>query len=333
VTGGPATPRLINLFRTTKQEDDMKKPARQKTKYERSVDQPIAMTEVEYSGLQEAYDHFNAALFGGKLPDIFITLQRRAHSKGYFSADRFSGRTGKFGRHELSLNPDAFIDRTDEQICSTLAHEQVHAWQQAFGAPSARTYHNREWAAKMKSVGLQPSSTGAVGGKETGQSVTHYIIPDGAFSRAYAKLAAIGWKLNLQSAPRQGPKGGRDSKTPFTCPVCGQNAWGKPDLAIDCHPCIVGKLVDAGIDRSIIDGVQFRDKRLMSAETPVESAPQSYAINPPVDEPVKPKRGRPNGSKNKPKAAPVAAIQSYAQRPTKRKRGRPPGSKNKKLAA
>jgi hypothetical protein len=55
-------------------------------------------------------------------------------------------------------------------------HEMVHVWQHAFGKPSAGGYHNKQWAAKMKAVGLQPSSTGYVGGKETGQRVTHYVI-------------------------------------------------------------------------------------------------------------------------------------------------------------
>ena len=90
----------------------------------------------------------------------------------------------------------------------------------------------------MKSIGLMPSSTGAVGGKETGARMSDYILPGGAFSQAYAKLAATGWKLNLQSAPRQGPKGmTANSKTKFTCSSCGQNAWGKPDLKILCQPC------------------------------------------------------------------------------------------------
>jgi hypothetical protein len=213
----------------------MKKKARRK--YERRIDQPVALTPLEYSGLQEAFDHFNAELFGGKLPDIFITLQRRANTRGYFAADRFTGRTAKIGRHELALNPDTFVGRSDEDICSTLVHEQVHAWQQAFGNPSARTYHNREWAAKMKSLGLQPSSTGAVGGKETGQSMTHYIIAEGPFAKAYAKLAKTEWKLNLQSAHRPGPSGGTNSKTKFSCSRCGQNAWGKPDLNVTCTPC------------------------------------------------------------------------------------------------
>jgi hypothetical protein len=172
-----------------------------------------AITPIEYSGLQEAYDHFNAALFESGLPDVFITYQRHAHSKGYFSADRFSGRSYEFARHELALNPDAFIGRSDEDICSTLVHEQCHVWQQAHGKPSSRGYHNKQWAAKMKAVGLQPSSTGAVGGRETGQRVTHYIVPGGPFTKAFTKLAASGWKLNLQSAHRSGQQKGPSSKT------------------------------------------------------------------------------------------------------------------------
>ena len=58
-------------------------------------------------------------------------------------------------------------------------HEMVHVWQHAHGKPGARGYHNKEWAAKMKAIGLQPSSTGMVGGKETGQRMMDYIIPGG----------------------------------------------------------------------------------------------------------------------------------------------------------
>jgi SprT-like family len=214
-----------------------KKRSRNKASERRASDPPAAITPIEYGGLQEAYDHFNTALFGGGLGDVFITYQRRAHSRGYFSADRFSGRIGEFGKHELALNPDHFIGRTDEEVASTLGHEMVHVWQHVFGKPSARGYHNKEWAAKMKAIGLQPSNTGAVGGKETGQQMTHYIISGGRFTKAFAALAATGWKLNLQSAHRPGPKGGTNSKTKFTCSACGQNAWGRPDLAVTCTPC------------------------------------------------------------------------------------------------
>ena len=45
-----------------------------------------AITPIEYGGLQTAFDHFNAALFDGALPDVFITYQRKANSAGYFLA-------------------------------------------------------------------------------------------------------------------------------------------------------------------------------------------------------------------------------------------------------
>jgi hypothetical protein len=89
----------------------------------------------------------------------------------------------------------------------------------------------------MKANGLQPSSTGMVGGRETGQHMDHYVIPGGRFEQSYARLAATGWKLNLESAPRPGEQKAPSSRTKFNCSNCGQNAWGKPDLAVTCTPC------------------------------------------------------------------------------------------------
>lgn len=211
--------------------------ARKQRPQRRSNKRPAAITPIEYGGLQAAFDHMNTALFEGALGDVFITYQRHAHSRGHFAANRYAGRAGDGGRHELALNPDAFVDRTDEQIVSTLVHEMCHEWQLEFGKPGARGYHNKEWAAKMKAVGLQPSTTGAVGGKETGQRVTHYIIPGGPFTRSYEKLAATGWKLNLQSAPRPGGTKAPNSKVKSTCPVCGGNAWSKPNYQLACVDC------------------------------------------------------------------------------------------------
>jgi hypothetical protein len=137
--------------------------------YERKIDEPVAITPIEYSGLQEAYDHFNRELFEGLLPDVFITYQRKANSLGYFGADRFVSRGIDADRHELALNPDGFVGKSDKEICSTLVHEQAHVWQHANGTAPQRGYHDREWAAKMKAVGLQPSHNGMAGGRETGQ--------------------------------------------------------------------------------------------------------------------------------------------------------------------
>jgi predicted SprT family Zn-dependent metalloprotease len=136
-----------------------------------------------------------------RVPCVLVTLQRHAKVRGYFSPDRFTARTEKAAAHELAMNPDSFTGRTDEEILSTLAHEMAHVWQQSHGTPPRRCYHDRQWAAEMKKIGLQASDTGHVGGKEIGQSVSHYIIPGGAYAKTYATLQAKGLQLHWQSAP------------------------------------------------------------------------------------------------------------------------------------
>jgi len=55
-----------------------------------------------------------------------------------------------------------------------------HLEQHHFGKPSG-AYHNKEWAKMMHAVGLMPSNTGKPGGKQTGQTVSHYIVTGGPF--------------------------------------------------------------------------------------------------------------------------------------------------------
>jgi hypothetical protein len=192
----------------------------------------------------------------------------------------------------------------------TLVHEQHHLWQHTAGKPAPRGYHNKEWAAKMKANGLQPSSTGMVGGKETGQRMLDYVIPGGRFEQSYERLAAAGWQLNLESAHRPGPKGAgpNTNKSKFSCEAdCGQNAWGKPSLDTVCVPCLIAKLEAAGIDVAILDGVRMRDSKESAAATQTSDVPSYETITPVADiasydtniaiaEPAKPKR-----SKNKAK--------------------------------
>jgi hypothetical protein len=196
------------------------------------------ITADQYLTFQAAYDFFNAALFGGGLPHVLIVLQRKAKSYGYFAAKRFRGRATDATAHELALNPDLFTGHTDEEILSTLAHEMAHVWQHTHGTPGRPGYHNQQWALKMKEIGLQPSHTGKPGGKETGQSVSHYIIPGGRYAEAYAQLQAAGVRLHWQSAARDNDaKGKAQSKTKFTCPQCKTNVWGAPPVRVVCEGC------------------------------------------------------------------------------------------------
>lgn len=136
------------------------------------------------------------------------------------------------------------MERTDEEILSTLVHEQAHLWQCHFGTPSRAGYHNREWANKMEALGLMPSDTGAAGGKRTGQRMTHYIILGGRFDTATRELLDSGFKLNWESNKRAALANGI-SKLKFTCPACKQNAWAKPGARLLCGRCAVAMVAAA----------------------------------------------------------------------------------------
>ena len=146
----------------------------------------------------------NRSLFEGELPNCLITLQRSKKSYGYFCGDRF-GRADGTLTDEIALNPSHFRDRPQEEVLATLAHEMVHLWQHHFGTPGRGRYHNREWAEKMKSIGLQPTSTGKDDGPETGDVMGHLIVPDGAFDRAVRKLLARGLVVLWIEQPEKPP--------------------------------------------------------------------------------------------------------------------------------
>jgi hypothetical protein len=122
----------------------------------------------------------------------------------------------------------------------------VHLWQQEFGTPSRRAYHNKEWAHKMEIVGLIPSHTGEPGGNRTGQNMTHYIEDGGGFERAFEAMP-VEYLLPFTALEYTGASsGGRGagkakkkdlSKLKYTCPICEAHVWGKVGLYIKCGDC------------------------------------------------------------------------------------------------
>lgn len=209
-----------------------------------------------WSTYQEMFLHFNEALWGGKLPIPVLNLSRYSGAYGFFAAGlwRDSLAPGEHGpvrlTHEISLNPD-HSGRAPREVASTLVHEMVHLWQQENGTPGKGAYHNQEWAAEMKRIGLQPVSFDQPG-KEVGRRVSHRIVDGGAFDLAFRALPAkaMPWATGPQRAesdvpappPRSGknpgPRGGtsKRSKTAYEC-NCGQKVWGKPGLSISCDDC------------------------------------------------------------------------------------------------
>ena len=156
---------------------------------------PPAPTRETYAELQLAYDHFNAALFDGQLPQCLITLQREKRTVGYFSAARFASLDGQT-TDEIALNPAYFAVVPIVETMQTVVHEMTHLWQEHFGRPGRGRYHNEEWATKMESIGLMPSSTGEPGGKRTGDMMADYAIEGGRFLHACNQLLTNSFQLS-----------------------------------------------------------------------------------------------------------------------------------------
>ena len=205
-------------------------------------------TKETYDAFQQAYDVLNRSLFKSELPNCLITLQRRKRTYGYFSAERF-GREDGHATDEIALNPAHFRDRPVKEILATLAHEMVHLWQHHFGKAGRSRYHNKQWAEKMKAIGLQPTDTGEEGGKETGDKVHHMISLDGRFDRLTSKLLARGFAITWMEKPRadtaaSSQSGGENAETKsksgkrvkYICTneQCDQKAWARHEAKLVC---------------------------------------------------------------------------------------------------
>lgn len=201
-----------------------------------------APTPENYDALNTAYDYFNKTVFDGALPSCLITFQRKGRTYGYYAPKRFADWEGDNAVDEIALNPNHFKKRTIEDVLSTLVHEMVHLWHQHLGKkPPKDGYHNKEWAAKMCSVGLVPTDTGQPGGKMTGYKVSHYIEAGGVYDKACKALIAKGFTLPYVDMWGEKPdrKKKSASKSKYTCPLCEVNAWAKPQTKLVCGECMI----------------------------------------------------------------------------------------------
>lgn len=215
------------------------------------------LTTTEYEVFQKAYDFFNQRLFDGVLPGVLITLQRKSKSVGMYRRGSFKDRNNASEEvDEIAINPDAYVSLPDVEIWQTLVHEMCHQWQFHFGKPSRKSYHNKQWAQKMESVGLIPSSTGKPGGAKVGQTMYDYIDEAGEFRECARELKKLGIVVQLESKENVGHAGrsaeqqeintqlrqsgvqkNRSNRNKYSCPSCSMNVWGKPDLHIVCGSC------------------------------------------------------------------------------------------------
>lgn len=153
-----------------------------------STNRPVEPTKECYDQLQQAFAFLNTRLFGGTLPPVMLTLQRRTKTCGYFSPKQFARPDGNTVG-EIAVNPAYFATTPLIILLSFIAHDMCHAWRTTVSEePPRRCYHDIAWAKKMREIGLEPSDTGLPGGKHVGERMTHMIRADGLFMTSMKEL-------------------------------------------------------------------------------------------------------------------------------------------------
>jgi hypothetical protein len=193
-------------------------------------------TQAQFAAYQQIFDYFNRTLFDNSLPDCMLSFsRRRSSSNTLFTSEQWREETGST-RAEISLNMKQLCENEPiEKVVATLVREMVHLWQERCGKPSGKWYFNREWAEKMKEIGLIPSATGLPGGKQTGQGVRHFIEKNGRFEQAFRKMpSAYLWPFRPSTFEGQKVRG-YSGKEMYRCPGCGTKIWGKKGLGLLCE--------------------------------------------------------------------------------------------------
>ena len=226
-------------------------------------------TAREYVGFSEAFDFFNKELFGGRLPDLLVTL-RRGRFRGCYSPDKFVSRDGRSMSSELTLNPDTFAGRSDIEILSTFVHEMVHHQHVHRGTSPQGGYHNKEFSRMMEEVGLHTTQDGTWQGKRTGSSITHLIIPGGPFETAVHKfINDKKYRITWESPGAEPGKKKMDpSKVKFVCGECKnpQALWAKVFSVQICPLCATvfrwadAKGVSDWVDEQVQKGGNFKQE-------------------------------------------------------------------------
>jgi SprT-like family len=202
-------------------------------------------TVEQWGAYQNAFNHLNKELFGNALPQCMLNFSRHARSKGFFASERWQ-KSGEC-RHEISLNPDQ-LDRPLIEVMSTLCHEMCHLWRNDIGKPPSAGYHDKKWAQKMEEVGLLPTDSGEPGGKKVGRKVTHCILENGKFERAFRRMPEaylLPWRSpfpdetneEVSGSEEKKEKKSRQDKLKYSCPTCHTNCWGKDKISIYCGLC------------------------------------------------------------------------------------------------
>ena len=142
-----------------------------------------------YTFFTEAFHFYNEELFGNELPNrIIVAITRSANTSGHFAAQQWVNEKGE-DLHEIAMNPSYFGYSNLLQILSVFVHEMCHFHIYMLkGKAGANGYHCKQWANKMRILGLEPISHDKDRKGGLGSKVSHSIVEGGLFLEVTKKF-------------------------------------------------------------------------------------------------------------------------------------------------
>ena len=150
----------------------------------------------------------------------------------------------RYGINPLGLRAEILLDRdhvfesmrNDEvwRIFGTILHELLHGWQEKFGRPGRRNYHNKEFRRRAAELGLIVDERG-VTEYDPGSPFFDILekegitVPKLTQPKLFQKRQATKSKLTLWSCLCDPPQRARIGKSEFfaLCPIC--NNYFRPE--------------------------------------------------------------------------------------------------------
>lgn len=178
--------------------------------------------------LTRIFDRFNHHFWNDELPSVIITFKPTKGAYGHMSTTRCWVSDDLENKYELNIS--AFtIDRTPEEICATLLHEQVHLYciiNNISDCSNIGRYHNKRFKKIAEEHGLECKLVDNYGWAKT-------TLSDEGFTY-FKKLNIKKSSYNYVKPPRKVPL------KRYRCPRCQiTTAWLSSKQYILCGYCKV----------------------------------------------------------------------------------------------
>ena len=211
------------------------------------------------TALEESFDYLNNRFYEGKLerPVIVIAEGQKARAMGWFTCGKvWHSKDGNTHAYELNIASD-YLDRSFEEVATTLAHEMVHCYDEMEGIKDCArsgSRHNKNFKTSAEAHGMvwvAPTDEASQADyKKVGYARVAFKedVKDEILEALKGLEDALTLYRDKRKAGDKVVKGGGSGKAgviKYICPCCGNSVRATKKVMIMCMDC-EKVMVDAG---------------------------------------------------------------------------------------